>query len=309
MDKKYKAILRKQGYDFIGEHSACKTCHYTAKSIRGGEPCYKEKFYGIRSHQCIQMSVALNFCNMNCLFCWRTRNNSPFGKIDDPKELVTNAVESQKRLLAGFGGFKGTDMEKWLQSRHPKHFTLSLNGENTAYPKLDEFIKEIKKNRYTSFLVTNGQIPAVLEKITAPTQMYISLSAPNKELFMKVDKPMLKDGWIRLMKSLDILKKRRKQTRTAIRMTIIKGLTNVHPEQYGTLIKKALPKFVEVKSYSWRGESKKRLKPNNALTMEEVRKFAEAIAKHSGYKIIDEQESGKVVLLMKKDSRNRKMKF
>ncbi len=255
------------------------------------------------------MSVAVNFCNLDCVFCWRTRNNSSFDKIDEPAELAKNAVASQKRLLAGFGGGKKVDMQKWLQSRNPKHFALSLNGENTAYPKLSEFISELNKKGYSSFLVSNGQLPAVLEKITPPTQLYISVSAPNEELFRQVDRPLLKDGWKRLMKSLDVLKKRKKETRTTIRMTIVKGLTDVHPEQYAKLIKRAMPKFVEVKSYSWRGESKKRLKPANVMSMDEARQFAKQVAKHSGYKIIDEQESGRVVLLMEKDSKDRILKF
>ncbi len=309
MDQKYKALLRKQGYDFIGEHSACKTCYYTAKSIRGGEPCYKEKFYGIKSHQCVQMSVALNFCNLDCLFCWRTRNNSSFEKIDYPAELAKNAVDSQRRLLAGFGGRKEVDMQKWLQSRNPKYFALSLNGENTAYPKLNELIIELNKKGYSSFLVSNGQLPAVLEKITAPTQLYISISAPNEELFLRVDRPLLPDGWDRLMKSLDVLKKRSSETRTSIRMTIVKGLTDVHPEGYASLIKRAMPKFLEIKSYSWRGASKSRLKPGNVMSMDEVRAFAQKVSELSGYKIIDEQESGKVVLLMEKDSEDRMLKF
>ncbi len=309
MDSKYKALLRKQGYDFIGEHSACKTCYYTAKSIRGGEPCYKEKFYGVKSHQCIQMSVAVNFCNLDCMFCWRTRNNSAFEKIDEPDELAKNAVASQRRLLSGFGGRKEVDMQKWLQSRNPKYFALSLNGENTAYPKLSELINELNQKGYSSFLVSNGQLPAVLEKITMPTQLYISVSAPNEKLFMQVDRPLLKDGWKRLMKSLEVLKKRKKETRTTIRMTIVKGLTDVEPESYAKLIRIAMPKFVEIKSYSWRGASKSRLKPANVMSMDEVREFARKVAKHSNYKLIDEQESGRVVLLMEKDTEDRKLSF
>ena len=309
MDQRYKALLEKQGYNFIGEHSACKTCHYTAQKIKGGEGCYKEKFYGIKAHQCVQMSVAVNFCNMDCVFCWRARNNSSFGKIDDPTKLIDNAIASHRKLLTGYKGNKNADLQKWKEAVNPKHFAISLNGENTAYPRLGEFIEELQKRGLTSFLVTNGQLPAVLEKIPAPTQLYISLSAPNEELFRIVDRPLLKDGWNRLMKSLEVMKKRRKETRTAIRMTIVRGLTDVNPEQYAELIKKANPHFVEVKSYSWMGASKERLKRSNVMEMDEIRKFADDIGKHCGYRIVDEQEIGRICLLMEEDFPERVMRF
>ena len=117
MDSAYRKLLEKQGYRFIGEHSACKVCHYTAKSIAGKGVCYKQKFYGIQSHRCIQMTVAANFCNLDCVFCWRKRNNSPFGKVDDPLKLVGEAVKAQQKLLSGFGGRKSVDFLKFQESK------------------------------------------------------------------------------------------------------------------------------------------------------------------------------------------------
>ncbi|MBN2454310.1 4-demethylwyosine synthase TYW1 [Candidatus Woesearchaeota archaeon] len=309
MDKGYRKLLEKQGYAFIGEHSACKTCEYTCKSLAGKGTCYKERFYGINCHRCVQMTVSANFCNMDCIFCWRDRNNSPFEKLDDPKGLVDNAIAAQRKLLSGFGGNKSLDYQKWQESKMPMHFAISLNGENTAYPKLGEFIAEIHKRGMTSFLVTNGQLPEVLERITLPTQLYISLSAPNEELFKKIDRPMLKDGWKRLMKSLEFMK--RAKTRTTIRLTAIKRLTtsDEHAKQFGALIKKASPMFIEVKSYMCLGASRKNLTSQNMATYEEITEFAKKVGKASGYKIIDGQPESRVVLMMKKDSPKRKMKF
>src|SRR3989338_3669923 len=95
MDAAYRKLLEKQGYNFVGAHSACKTCLYTAKSIAGKGSCYKQKFYGIQSHRCIQMSAAVNFCNLDCVFCWRKRNNSQFGKVDNPVELADSIKKAQ----------------------------------------------------------------------------------------------------------------------------------------------------------------------------------------------------------------------
>ncbi|MBI2141016.1 4-demethylwyosine synthase TYW1, partial [Candidatus Woesearchaeota archaeon] len=283
MDSAYRKLLEKQGYNFIGEHSACKTCHYTASSIAGKGTCYKHKFYGIESHRCVQMTVAANFCNMDCVFCWRKRNNSPFGRVDDPVELVDKAVQAQNKALSGFGGNSAADRQKFVESRQPLHFAISLNGENTAYPRLGEFISELNRRGYTSFLVTNGQLPEVLAKIPPPTQLYISLSAPNEELFNAVDKPIYRDGWQRLLKSLDLLSEFREQgkTRTVIRLTLIKGITMLpqYAEQFALMIKLGNPIFLECKSYMWVGTSREKLERDNMASHSEIKEFAAAVGK------------------------------
>lgn len=311
MDAAYKKLLEKQGYSFAGEHSACKTCLYTAKSIAGKGVCYKQKFYGIQSHRCIQMSAAVNFCNLDCVFCWRKRNNSPFGKVDEPSKLADNIVKAQRKLLAGFGSHPTLNVKKWRESEKPLHVAISLNGESTAYPRLGEFISELHKRNYTTFLVTNGMLPEVLSRITLPTQLYVSLSAPNDGLFRKINKPMLKDGWKRLMKSFEILSRMDGKTRTAVRLTVIKGITMQpsHAKQFAQLVKKASPMFLEVKSYSWLGSSRERLEKENMASYAEVKKFAQLVGKHCGYKFIDGQEESRVVLMMEKDIKGRIMKF
>lgn len=313
MDSAYRKLLEKQGYKFIGEHSACKTCHYTASAIAGKGTCYKDRFYGIQSHRCVQMTVAANFCNLDCVFCWRKRNNSPFGKVDDPVELVDKAVRAQIKALSGFGGNPLADRQKFVESKQPLHFAISLNGENTAYPKLGEFIGELNRRGYTSFLVTNGQLPEVLAKIPLPTQLYISVSAPNEELFSSVDKPMYKDGWQRLLKSLDLLNRFREEgkTRTVIRLTLIKGLTMLpeYAEQFAEIIRRGNPMFLECKSYMWVGTSREKLEKDNMASHEDIREFAAAVGMKCGYEVIDEQEESRVVLMMQKDGPERFLKI
>jgi len=302
MDAAYKQLLTKQGYKFIGEHSACKTCHYTSNSIKGKTSCYKNKFYGIESHRCVQMSVAVNFCNLDCVFCWRKRNNSEFGKIDDPKKLAEDAIRAQKTLLAGFGGNSQVDRKKWQESKIPLHVAISLNGESTAYPHLGEFISELHGMGRTTFLVTNGQLPEVIEKITPPTQLYISLSAPNAELFKMIDRPLFKDGWERLLRSFDVMNKLRAdgKTRTVIRLTLIrdKVMEESHAEEFAELIKRANPMFLEIKGYSWLGSSKERLENTNMPTYDEIKQFGEKISQYCDYKFMDGQQEGRVVLMM-----------
>ena len=83
----------------------------------------------------------------------------------------------------------------------------------------------------------------------------------------------------------------------------------VKPEKYAKLIKKASPLFVEAKAYMHVGYSQQRLPLKAMPRHEEIKEFAEQIAKFSGYKIIDEKENSRVVLLMKKDSKKRIIKI
>jgi len=83
--------LRKQGYRQVGNHSAVKTCEWTRKMLRGQGGCYKYVFYGIRSHQCLQMTTSM-FCASRCKFCWRGQKapiskENWYGPIDFPEHI------------------------------------------------------------------------------------------------------------------------------------------------------------------------------------------------------------------------------
>lgn len=233
--------------------------------------------------------------------------------IDDPTLIIEDSIKYHAKLLNGFPGNSKTNMKKWKESQEPMHFAISLAGEPTLYPKLAELIKELHKRKKSTFLVTNGLVPerlSELEKEKAlPTQLYVSIDAPNNELFFKIDRSSIKDGWEKLMQTLDILKKLKKKTRTSIRITLIKNMNMIYPEQYAELIKKTDALFVEVKAYMYLGSSKDRLTIKHMPLHPEVREFALKIGEHCGYKLIDEQVSSRVVLLMKKDFVGRIMQF
>jgi tRNA wybutosine-synthesizing protein 1 len=310
MDKEYyKKLLEKQHYSFVGEHSAVKTCTWTKKSLKDEGVCYKQQFYGINSHRCVQISVTVNFCDLSCVYCWRDRFNFPFEKIDEPKEVIEKSILAQRKLLSGLGGFEKLNKGKFKQAQNPIHFAISLTGETLYYPKLSELIKELKKRNMSSFVVTNGQLPKVLEKLEPPTQLYISIDSPNEQLHNKICMPEKKDSWQRLMKSLEIMKKLKKKTRTTLRLTMVKDYNMVHPEQYAKLIEKADPLFVEVKAYMFVGASRERLSIENMPRHHEIKTFAEEICRHCDYKIIDEHSPSRVALLMKEDFPERIMKF
>lgn len=309
MDPKYRKKLEEQSYVFAGDTTAVKICGWTKKSLREEGTCYKETFYGIRAHRCVQMSPAVNFCDHDCVFCWRDRNNSGFGKIDDPIKIIDTCIDAQRKLITGFGGNPKTNMNKFKEAQDPVHFAISLNGEVTYYPKLSEFITELKKRKLSSFVVTNGQLPNVLEKMEAPTQLYLSLDGCNKELYERVDRPMRKDGWERILKSLDVLKARKNETKTTIRITHVHNINNVNPEEWANLITRADPHFVEVKAFMLLGSSRERLTLDNMPYHEQVKEFAEEICKYCDYEIVDEHLKSRVVLLMKPEEKNAEWRY
>jgi tRNA wybutosine-synthesizing protein 1 len=297
----FKKLLEKQQYRFAGEHSAVKICTWTKKSILGKGECYKAKFYGIKSHLCCQMTPTLTCTNM-CVFCWRDQSNPSVAewneeKLDDPKEIIKKCIEQQRKLLVGFFGLDKADKKKLKEAENPKHFAISLAGEPTLYPKLPEMVKEIHKQGMSTFVVTNGLFPEVLKKIN-PTQLYISVDAPNKELFYKIDKPCIKDAWERFNKSLEVISA--KKCRTAVRITLVLGMNDCDIEGYAELIKKADPDFVEVKGYMFVGSSRQRLEMKNMPFHEQVVEFSKELEKKlDGWKIVNEQAESRVVLLAK----------
>ncbi|MBI2542010.1 4-demethylwyosine synthase TYW1 [Candidatus Woesearchaeota archaeon] len=307
-------MLKKQQYEVVGNHTRVKTCHWTKSDLRGEGGCYKSKFYGISSSQCIQMTPTF-ICNNACVFCWRdlryhTEPAMQIG-IDEPGLIVEGTIEAQRKLLSGFGGNEKTPHEKFENAMNPKHVAISLDGEPTLYPKLAELIREYKKNGFSTFVVSNGLLPEKIEKLIEepPTQIYISVDAPNEELFNIIDRPIIKNAWQGLLRTLSLLPELRQNTRTVLRFTLIKNMNMVNAEQWAEIIRLSMPLFVEVKAYMWVGYSRERLEQSNMPLHNEVREFASEIAKHADYKIIDEHEPSRVVLLMKEDFEGRVMKF
>ena len=156
--KEEQAKLEYSGYRFVGEHghAAVKTCHWTRKSMVNEGVCYKEQFYGVKSHRCLQMSPAVPFCNQKCSFCWRDLSQTRTeweGEYDDPKTIIEGAIKAQNNLLCGFGGNKKVDRKKLEESKKPTNAAISLAGEPTLYPEIDELIAEFHRQDFTTFRI------------------------------------------------------------------------------------------------------------------------------------------------------------
>jgi tRNA wybutosine-synthesizing protein 1 len=298
-------VLLRQRYKLVGNHSAAKLCLWTKKSIKTGgkEHCYKEKFYGdigIKSHRCLQCTPAVMWCSLRCQFCWRATELTLGQKISDeeePEKIVDGLIEAQRNLLNGLGGVSHD--EKYLKESYtPGHAALSLSGEPCCYSRMSELIKEFHKRNMKTFLVTNGTFPERLESLVdLPTQLYVSLCSNSKDMFERVQKPLVKDAWERLNQTLELFPSLK--TRKVIRLTMVKDLNMIEPEKYAKLIEKALPTFVEVKSFMSVGFSRQRLGYSTMPSHEEIKEFSEKLADCIGYKVADEKRDSRVVLLKK----------
>ncbi len=295
-----KKILEEQGYAIVGKHSAVKLCHWLRKSLLENRPCYKNTFYGIESHRCLQMSPTAFHCTQKCLYCWRyqafTLTELKKEDADDPAFILEKSIEEQKRLLTGYKGDERVSLEKWKEAMEPKHVACSLTGEPTLYPYLSEFFEECHKRGMTTFLVTNGTNPKALEKMDVlPKQLYVTVAAPNEEIYKKLCCPLVPEGWEKLMETLELLNSL--DTRTVIRHTLVKNWNLGHEKEYAKLDEKANPWFIEPKGYMFVGYSRQRMKIDNMPSHEEIKKFGEKLAELLSYEIEAEREDSRVVLL------------
>ncbi len=322
--EKVKKILKRQHYAVVGEHSAVQICRWTKKSLRNEGVCYKEKFYGIKSHLCCQMSPAVMWCPNRCLHCWRaielTIDNELKGKIDSPKEIIDGCIKAQRILLSGFKinekskkkQLSRANMKKFNEAQEPMQFAISLSGEPMVYEKIGGIIEELRRRGKTSFLVTNGLYPEKLLELEKnkqlPTQLYISVNAPNKEIYDKIHRSSKKDAWERLNESLGIMAKLRNKTRTVFRMNLILDLNMTEEKKYAEMIKKTNPMFVEVKAFMCVGFANQRIPYNKMPYHEDIIDFSKKILKFlPDYKILDEKKESRV-LLLGKDKEEMKIK-
>ena len=178
----------------------------------------------------------------------------------------------------------------------PNNAAISLAGEPTLYPKIDELIGEFNRRDFTTFVVSNGQCVERLRNLeNDPYQLYLSLDAPSQKIFNDVCRPRINDAWNNLNESLETLSSF--DSRTCIRNTCVRGKNMEDPEGYAKLIKKADPDFVEVKAYMYVGSSRKRLTLDNMPKFDEIKDFASKIGDACGKEIVNESEVSRVVLL------------
>ncbi|RIB35178.1 MAG: tRNA-modifying enzyme [Candidatus Nanoclepta minutus] len=311
-DKEIENQLKEAGYG-IFNHSAVEICHWTKEAITTGRTCYKNKFYGISTAGCMQITQAVVWCPNRCIYCWRPNLNFesynrtlPEDKVDPPELTLEKLRELRKKLLIGYFGNPKANKELLKEIiDKPQHVTFSLSGEPLLYPYVTESISYIKKNWpwvKSIFVVTSGQVPEALERMRKsnvyPTQLYISFTGPNKELYKKISVPLYEDYWERFIESLEISSKMR--VRRVARITIIKGYNDSEDylDQWAELMDIYKPHFIEIKAFMLLGYSRLKLNLENMPSHKDIvdlsRKFEKKL---DNFNYMDEDEDSRIVVL------------
>ncbi len=300
-----KNKLEKQQYRIAGNHSAVKVCSWVKHALRGEGVCYKQQFYGIATHRCMECTPSAIWCSLKCIFCWRSASwyykNEMRGKVDDPAFIVDQLIANHRRLIAGFKNHPNVPLEKYNEAYNPKHAAISLSGEPTYYPRLGELIEEFHSRGMTTFLVTNGTRPEVLEKLDPlPTQLYVTVIAPTEESFKKTARPSFSNAWNKLMETIELLPSL--NTRKVMRLTLVNEDYNlVEPHKYAELFYKSEAHFLEPKGFMSVGDARKRLPYEIMPRFPKIMEFSKKIIEDTDLKIIDYKEDSAVTLISKED--------
>lgn len=315
---KARKRVRKETYEPVGTHSAVQLCNWTKKSLKDEGVCFKEKFYGIKSHLCCQMTPSI-FCNNRCIHCWRDISNSapdfPI-KPEEPKQILEGAIKAQQKLLTGFKidpnsqrkQLSKANQIKLKEAQQPNQFALSLTGEPTLYPKIGELIKGISSQSATSFLVTNGLQPEVIQKLIAinnlPTRLYVTVNTSNEQEYQKFHRSLKNDAWKKLMQTLSLFPKINKPNTTVFRINLVKDLNmkDAFIPEFAELIKSSKPHFIEIKGYMSVGFARERLGYEKMPTHKEMLEWISKLQKQlegTGYILQNQHEPSRAYVMCK----------
>lgn len=307
MEQDSLRILARQQYRLVGpgRHSAVKICHWMRQKLLHGRPCYKEDFYGIQCHRCLQLTPAVSSCNHSCLFCWRfhPEGGEAMALNDDPEVIIEEAIAAQRTLISGFKGEDRCDKVLFKEALQPNQAAISLSGEPTLYPKLGGLIDVLKRKGFTTFLVTNGTLPKALGRLDPlPTQLYVTVAAPNEEIYKQLCVPRMPNGWKLLNETLELLPSL--NTRTVIRHTLVEGWNTGWEDDYARLDAIAQPLFIEPKGYVFVGDSRQKMSVRNMPSHARVRLFSERLLEAlGGYGVLAERADSRVVTLAREGAR------
>lgn len=217
-------------------------------------------------------------------------------KWDSPEEIAEKSIKAQHLILTGYNDNPKTNQKKYREALTPKHVAISLTGEPTLYKHIGELIQTYHKKGFTTFLVSNGTIPKALAKLCEePTQLYISMCAPDEETYKHVCRPQVPKAWQRLNETLALLPSFK--CPTVMRITSVRGLNMKNTKGYARLVEKADPTYIEAKAYMHVGFSRLRLGYEGMPSHSEIRDFSTQLATETGYNIIDESIESRVALL------------
>jgi tRNA wybutosine-synthesizing protein 1 len=252
------------------------------------------------------MTPSLGHCTQSCLFCWRAtpetlgvgwEQTQPIENPEDPESIVEGCIEAHRRQLSGFGGNPEVNRDLLEEAIKPIHAAISLEGEPTLYPMLGELVQEFKDKGFKSvFIVTNGTKPEILKNLGCePTQLYVSLCAPDEETYKETCRPMIKNAWESVLESVELLDSFK--CPTVLRHTLVPKLNMHSPEEYGKLAELGNVTYIEPKGAMSVGRARERFGYDEMAWFNDVKKFGEEIAESSSYHVMDEYVFSNIVLL------------
>nr|MDO8110679.1 radical SAM protein [Candidatus Sigynarchaeota archaeon] len=250
-----------------------------------------------------------------------TKDNKKYmfnARIDqslDPESLLTRYLTTKEEINRA--------MES---AHHPSHAAISLAGEPTLYPHIAGLVGEFRNRGFTTFIVSNGTTPDVIQSLDPlPTQLYVTLPPPDEKLYVKIHRPSIPGAYQKIMNTLHLLQSL--SCRTCLRITQVKGLNDVASTETITgivkLVKDANPNFLEIKGMAVEARAmllKKRLglggdgsKIGESLgyapAFDDVMAFARAISDAGGFPVVEASKPSRDVLMLVNWNREKSIKI
>jgi wyosine [tRNA(Phe)-imidazoG37] synthetase (radical SAM superfamily) len=189
--------------------------------------------------------------------------------LDDDIKGCINSRDEVEDLLNRELTTPDEIMQAHAEAMLPNHAAISLDGEPLLYPKMSGLVEEFKKLNMTTFIVTNSTLPNKVNELDPfPSQIYFTLPAPNEKIYKKTCRPMIKNGWEKIMETMNIIESL--SCRTLVRLTAVKNV-NISEEiikDYIKIIEKANPNFFEIKGFTLQAKAlliNERLKSEESL--------------------------------------------
>jgi len=172
-------------------------------------------------------------------------------ELDDDIQCCINSREEIEILINRALTTPDEIMQTHSDAMIPNHAAISLDGEPMLYPNMSGFIQQFKNRSMTTFIVTNGTLPEKIRDLDPlPSQLYVTLPAPDESTYKRACRPMVKNGWNKINKTLELLDSL--SCRTLVRLTAVKNLNadKQYIKNYISMVKKANPNFFEVKGFT-----------------------------------------------------------
>jgi wyosine [tRNA(Phe)-imidazoG37] synthetase (radical SAM superfamily) len=190
-------------------------------------------------------------------------------KLDEDIRCCINSREEIEVLVNRALTSPDEIMQAHSEAMIPNHAAISLDGEPLLYPRMSDFVQEFKNRSMSTFIVTNGTLPERIKVLDPlPSQLYITLPAPNERIYKQVCRPMIKNGWNKINESLELVNSL--TCRTLVRLTAVKNLNigEQYLKDYLDIIRKTNPNFFEIKGFTLQAKAlsiKERLKSEEPL--------------------------------------------